>query len=222
MSKLSTIVLAIGLMSGAAQASVSLVTDAALLGADDQISWSQLGSSGTTFGSPVLVLSDGGLSTTVSSAGGVFERRDQGGSWSGNFQAGEALLWNQSVGPDFTLTFASPIQGAGARIQANYYGAFTARISASDGSLLGSFTHDGNSNGNPGEAIFIGLHSTQADIASITFTLDSANGNPNDFAIGTVLLDTTATAPVPEPETYALMLAGLGVLGAVARRRRAA
>ena len=29
-----------------------------------------------------------------------------------------------------------------------------------------------------------------------------------------------ATAPIPEPETYAMMLAGLGLLGIVARRRR--
>lgn len=28
------------------------------------------------------------------------------------------------------------------------------------------------------------------------------------------------TSPVPEPETYAMMLAGLGVLGFIARRRR--
>jgi hypothetical protein len=28
------------------------------------------------------------------------------------------------------------------------------------------------------------------------------------------------TTPVPEPETYAMMLAGLGLLGVVARRRK--
>jgi len=33
---------------------------------------------------------------------------------------------------------------------------------------------------------------------------------------------TAVTAPVPEPETYALMLAGLGLLTVVARRRKAA
>lgn len=33
---------------------------------------------------------------------------------------------------------------------------------------------------------------------------------------------TAVTAPVPEPETYAMMLAGLGLLGGVARRRRKA
>ena len=31
---------------------------------------------------------------------------------------------------------------------------------------------------------------------------------------------TSQVAPVPEPETYAMMLAGLGLLGVMARRRK--
>ncbi len=45
-------------------------------------------------------------------------------------------------------------------------------------------------------------------------------GDNSRTSVLTLTADFTA-APVPEPETYALMLAGLGVLGFVARRRKA-
>ena len=39
---------------------------------------------------------------------------------------------------------------------------------------------------------------------------------------GLIINYVTMAAPVPEPESYAMLLAGLGVVGAVARRRRKA
>jgi len=58
---------------------------------------------------------------------------------------------------------------------------------------------------------------------SVTLSLINRNtaAAGNDFAIDDVFLGTASTVtPVPEPETYALMLAGLGIVGAIARRRR--
>jgi hypothetical protein len=46
------------------------------------------------------------------------------------------------------------------------------------------------------------------------------DGRPNAVYIDDIQL-TLHTAAVPEPETYALLIAGLAVVGAVARRRRA-
>ncbi len=41
------------------------------------------------------------------------------------------------------------------------------------------------------------------------------------ISVSSVVLNyTAATAPVPEPESYAMLLAGLGVMGFVARRRQ--
>ena len=60
---------------------------------------------------------------------------------------------------------------------------------------------------------------------SVTLSLINRNtaAAGNDFALDDVFLGTTSTVtPVPEPETYALMLAGLGIVGLVARRRRKA
>jgi hypothetical protein len=44
-------------------------------------------------------------------------------------------------------------------------------------------------------------------------------GDWDDFVVG--INFTPAVTPVPEPETYALLLAGLGLMGAIARRRKA-
>ena len=45
------------------------------------------------------------------------------------------------------------------------------------------------------------------------------NGSHNHLNAFNNWLEKTPPPPVPEPETYAMFLAGLGVLGAIARRR---
>lgn len=72
------------------------------------------------------------------------------------------------------------------------------------------------------------LQSGEIDV----WTLSSDNLNAGDYYVlvsGNLVSDTAASfggavmmAPVPEPETYGMMLAGLGVLGFLARRRKQA
>ena len=55
------------------------------------------------------------------------------------------------------------------------------------------------------------------EVFTVGATFANAQGGPETIAAARL----TQVAAIPEPETYALMLAGIGALGFVARRRRA-
>lgn len=55
--------------------------------------------------------------------------------------------------------------------------------------------------------------------ASGSYSLSFANAGGDN--VGALLDNVTVTSAVPEPESYALVLVGLGVMGSIARRRKA-
>jgi hypothetical protein len=220
-----TAVLALTLgLSSATRAGLVLVSTPADLNANDLVDWGQLGPDGTMSPSPTVVLSATGLAVTV--ATGDFTgllRLDEGAGWLGNFLPGEMLLTNNTATYNpLTITFASPVSGAGANIQRDLNGPFTATISAYAGNLLlGTFTENGVSDTNEdGSAIFIGVKDTKCVITSVVFGLETADPpEPNsDFAINSLRISV-----VPEPGTLGPAgFAAVVGLGMAWRRRRVA
>jgi hypothetical protein len=223
---LASVLLAFGLAGTGAHAATSLVSSESGIRADGKINWGDKGPEGTTLSNPFTIAVPGvsGLEVKVSQSKGDFQRLDQfsPGSWPGNFTPGDKLLSTKTfnaTGP-VSLVFNSPVQGVGAQIQAFSTGAFTASIEAfnSSNASLGSFTLAGDSNAKAdNSAIFIGILSNAVDISKVVFGVPVATANAQDFLINGPRIQ---VAPVPEPKTYTMLMAGLGLLGLIARRRR--
>jgi len=106
------------------------------------------------------------------------------------------------------------------RVDAGSNGLFYSLINTSDNSVVdsGSFLEQVAG----GNAHNWSNYSTQLDLGSTTTKyklMFSAIGTAETY--GGSLDKVSITSAVPEPESYAMMLAGLGLMGAIARRRKA-
>lgn len=188
----------------------------AVMGAQAQVTGSLGGGTG-----PILTLTDAGLSdgamTVATLAGGAVYGSDQNiaslpPGTIGNFLA---------VGPDSGMNTGMLSFAGGVDYVSFLWGSpdtynqllvnTTGGNVAFDAASIGFTPADGNQ----ALAKYVQfVADADVKITGLTFT-----NNPNINAFETSNYSIT---PVPEPETYALMLAGLGVVGFVARRRRAA
>lgn len=211
-------------VAAASQATLTLVTNRADIGACDSIDWGQFGGPGTSVPSPSKGWTTEGtkfavgdetsnMSTDVSS--GV--PNGGGGNWWG-FGAGHNVLYTDSLNGPLNIVFARTMTAAGADIMVNFFGTYTAELLAYDamGDPLGSVTTTIVSDANTvGNAPFLGVHSDGGDIAVLQYRLKTSD-QTGGFAIDEVSLN-DCCSPVPEPASMATL--GIGLAGIVARRR---
>ncbi len=178
-----------------------VVTSRAALAGNDFIDWGLFGPTSTTVTDPSNINSNNGVITATVSmpSGNDFLRVDQGSGWGGNFAAGDRLLWTNIDNGPMVISFDKPVSAAGAQIQADFYGAFTATINVYDASnnLIGTFNFNGNSNGNAdNSAIFLGAADTSPTIKRIEYSVVSSATPNDDFAVNQLdIIDPPTTVP---------------------------
>jgi hypothetical protein len=198
------------------------------------VDWGVLGPVLTTPSNPFVLDLGGGLNMTTSApAGASFVRYDEGPSFSSYFAFGEQLLSVEPAGP-VNFVFNDAIHAFGFELVSLVFGSFDASISAFDASdnLLGTFTQlNAQSNSNLGDGAngtptFLGIESTTG-ILRVTVDVEhhpvifETPPYIDAFVFNRLSIDQGAfAAPIPEPETYAMLLAGLVLLGFATRKRR--
>lgn len=220
-ARLTMIVAASFGLSIVAHAQVVGVFDRSLLLANDSIDLGQLGADFASVPDGTAGTSIAGNTFVINSSTQNMQRRDEGNGWNGDFNTGDHLVWNggSTDGTDGTITFTlgQSVSGFGLQIQANAFGAFTADVAAYDGlgNLIGSFNVNGNNIPQLGTAPFLGVSSSQMNIAKVVYSLSTSGGVGFGLAVNQVSIRQCNV--VPEPASIAAL--GIGAIALVRRRR---
>ena len=152
-----------------------------------------------------------------------------------SFSEGAVALSNDELGPYFsnaptpmTVMFALDDMAV-MNVPVGFTGGLTFQYSSSvgvldavqiysglngTGTLLASASLFGNASIGCTDTAFCRFDLTSVKFAGVAQSVSFGGGNPN------VLFDDITVTAVPEPGTYALLAAGLGVIGLLVRRRR--
>ncbi len=202
--------------------SIGVVTDRTDLPANETLDWSQFGPLDTDIPDPGLLTTSSGLIVTVSQPEyglGLLESglpANENGAWTGGgFVDGEFLLTNWNSPLSITISFSSPIFGAGVQVEpaqvAEYPAPFTGWVTAYDGdSVLGTFSVTGTRTlEENAPAPFLGVESDTADITSLVYHVTVQTNGPQTGDMVMDFLSLETTTPTPEPSNVVLIASGL-------------
>lgn len=163
---------------------------------------------------PLAISFPGAGTATLSGAGSVASTAPGQTNGFGRYASDGDKYWETTNG--FTINFDTPIAAFG--FMGIDIGDFNGQITLTTAGGLDQVFNVGNSLNAPGGGVlFWGVIDDVNTFSSISF--GNTNAGTDFFAFDQMTIGTHAQI-VPEPETYAMMLAGLGLIGFMVRRRK--
>ncbi|QMW21957.1 PEPxxWA-CTERM sorting domain-containing protein [Sandaracinobacteroides saxicola] len=122
-------------------------------------------------------------------------------------------VWSTQGAGMLTFTFSKPVTAWGFEAEPNDFGTHGFTVDYYNGAtLVGSISR--SIVGNSGARLLAAVYDGANRFTSVTVTADSG-------ARGFAVAQLRYTLPIPEPATWAMMVAGFGLVGVAIRRRKA-